>query len=89
MEYLLILGYAAAAVSLIGIFLNAKKLMACWPIWLVSNVMWITYSGIEGDVPSIVLWITFSIFNVYGWIKWKQDLKPKNKVHHIWPGEGK
>jgi len=58
---MLILGYLAAFVSLMGIILNARKIMACWPIWLLSNVMWITYSGIEGDVPSIILWTTFSI----------------------------
>ena len=72
---MLILGYLAAFVSLMGIILNARKIMACWPIWLLSNVMWITYSGIEGDVPSIILWTTFSIFNVYGWWKWRQDKK--------------
>jgi len=77
MSSLLILGYLAAIVSLIGIVLNAQKHMSCWPVWLVSNVMWITYSVIEGDVPSIVLWVTFSIFNIYGWIKWKKDRKPK------------
>ena len=79
MEWLLILGYAAAAVSLAGIFLNAKKIMACWPIWLVSNIMWITYSGIEGDLPSIILWSTFSLFNIYGWIQWRKDRKSKYK----------
>lgn len=77
MSSLLLLGYIAAVVSLAGIILNAKKMMACWPVWLVSNIMWITYSGIEGDIPSVVLWITFSIFNIYGWIQWRKDLRPK------------
>jgi len=74
---MLYLGYFAALISLIGIILNAKKHMACWPIWLFSNGLWITYSILEGDIPSIVLWILFSIFNVYGWMQWKKDLKPK------------
>ena len=78
MSWLLILGYLAAVTSLVGIVLNAQKHMACWPIWLVSNVMWLTYSGIEGDVPSLILWTTFSIFNVYGWIKWRKDKKNGN-----------
>ena len=72
---LALLGYIAAFISLIGIILNAKKHMGCWPVWLFSNVLWITYSGIEGDVPSIVLWILFSIFNIYGWVQWRKDRK--------------
>jgi nicotinamide riboside transporter PnuC len=75
MVNLLILGYLAGVVSLSGIILNAQKHMACWPVWLVSNVMWLIYSGIEGDVPSIILWVTFSCFNIYGWIKWRKDKK--------------
>ena len=83
---LVLFGYLAALVSLIGIILNAKKHMACWPIWIFGNVMWITYSGIEGDIPSVVLWVTFSIFNVYGWYQWKKDLKRKNGERG-WPNE--
>ena len=80
MSSLLILGYIAAIVSLIGIFLNARKHMGCWPVWLVSNIMWITYSGIEGDMPSIILWVTFSIFNIYGWWKWRKDIKKEKHL---------
>jgi len=70
-----ILGYFAALVSLIGIILNAKKEILCWPVWLFSNVLWITYSGIQSDIPYIILWILFSIFNIYGWIMWSKNKK--------------
>jgi len=66
------LGYFAALVSLIGIVLNAKKNMLCWPIWLISNFLWIGYSLLEMDIPSIVLWIMFSFANIYGWVIWKK-----------------
>jgi len=75
-------GYLAAFVSLVGIILNAKKNIWCWVIWLFSNAMWITYSAIEGDVPSIVLWTLFSIVNVYGWVQWIKDKKPLTNVGH-------
>jgi nicotinamide riboside transporter PnuC len=86
MENLLFLGYTAALFSLVGIVFNAQKKMACWPVWLISNIMWITYSVIEGDMPSILLWITFSIFNIYGWVQWKKDLQRKNGERG-WPNE--
>jgi len=69
---LIILGYTAAFVSLIGIILNAKKIMACWPVWIFSNLMWITYSGIQGDIPYIILWSVFTLSNVYGWVQWSK-----------------
>jgi len=81
-----ILGYSSFVVSLIGILLNAKKKISCWPVWLVSNAGWIVYSLIQKDVPSIVLWITFSAFNVYGWIQWrkdKQEFKPFTGNYNI------
>jgi nicotinamide riboside transporter PnuC len=70
-----ILGYSSFAVSLLGILLNSKKKINCWPVWLVSNAGWIVYSIIEKDPPSTVLWIAFSAFNVYSWIQWKKDEK--------------
>lgn len=68
-----ILGYSSFIVSLVGVLLNANKKISCWPVWLISNMGWILYSIIQGDYPQIVLWITFSAFNVYGWIQWKRE----------------
>jgi len=68
-----ILGWIATIISIIGIILNAKKIIYCWPVWLLSNILWITYFSVLKNGPSIVLWIVFSIFNIYGWIKWKQN----------------
>jgi len=76
------LGYVAAMISLIGIILNARKEILCWPVWLFSNVLWIIYSVIEGDTPSVILWILFSIFNIYGWVQWKKD-KIKKRENYI------
>ena len=71
-----ILGYSSFAVSLIGILLNAKKNILCWPVWLASNAGWITYSVYQGDFPQILLWITFTAFNFYGWLQWGKDKTP-------------
>jgi nicotinamide mononucleotide transporter len=70
-----VLGYSTFLVSLIGIILNAKKNILCWPVWLVSNAGWITYSIIRKDFPQLILWICFTAFNFYGWWQWKKDEK--------------
>jgi len=72
-----LLGWIATAISIIGILLNAKKNMWCWPVWLVSNVLWVTYFIILANPQSITLWVVFSLFNVYGWIQWRKDEKLK------------
>lgn len=69
------LGWVATVISISGIVLNAKKNILCWPIWLMSNAAWITYFIIKFDPPSLILWIVFTIFNVYGWIQWRKDKK--------------
>ena len=70
-----LLGWIATAISIIGILLNAKKNIWCWPVWLVSNVLWITYFIILTNPQSITLWVVFALFNVYGWIQWSKDKK--------------
>jgi nicotinamide mononucleotide transporter len=71
-----LLGWAATATSIIGIGLNARKNIYCWPVWLLSNVLWISHAIILKDAPSIFLWAVFGISNIYGWFQWKKD---KNK----------
>jgi nicotinamide mononucleotide transporter len=71
----MLLGYIAAFVSLVGILLNARKNIWCWPVWLVSNVLWIYYSVVEGDIPSIILWSMFSGANLWGWYIWSKENK--------------
>lgn len=75
---MVLLGYVAAFISLIGILLNASKNILCWPIWLVSNALWIYYSHMEGDLPSVILWIMFSATNLWGWYSWSK-LSKKQK----------
>ena len=74
---MIVLGYIAAFVSFIAILLNARKNIWCWPIFLLSNVLWIYYSYMEGDIPSILLWSMFSGANVFGWYTWHKDSKNK------------
>jgi len=68
-----ILGWGASVLSIFGIYLNARKNIWCWYVWLVSNVGWLIYYLDKKDLPAIVLWIAFACFNVYGLIMWKRN----------------
>ena len=50
-----LLGWVASILSIFGIYLNAKKNIWCWYVWLVSNVGWLIYYLDKKDLPAIVL----------------------------------
>ena len=78
-----IIGWIATVLSIIGIVLNAKKLISCWPVWLLSNVLWIIYFVNMWNPQSLILWIVFFAFNIYGWVQWKKDKKTDDNKRNI------
>jgi len=63
----------ALILSVIGIILNAKKIIWCWLVWIISNMFWIIYMINRDEISSVILWIVFTIFNIYGWYEWKKN----------------
>ena len=51
-------------------FLNALKIIWCWSIWSVANILWLYISFKKKDWAQVFLWITFILANIYGWIMW-------------------
>lgn len=69
--------WIAVILSLIGMILNAKKNIWCWPIWILSDCVWLYCVAIKTYQPQqIILWIAFLISNIYGWYWWRK-LKSK------------
>ena len=68
-----LISWIATMFSIAGILFNSRKIIWCWPIWLISNILWIIYFAHLKMTPSVVLWIVFSIFNVYGWVQWNKE----------------
>ena len=65
-----VVGWVATTLSVVGIILNALKMIICWPVWIVSDFFWL-YWAIKKKVWSQVwLWIVFMLFNVFGWYMW-------------------
>jgi len=53
--------------------LNAKKIIWCWPIWILSCFVWMYYSIYSKQWFLLSVWIGFCVANVYGWRKWYTD----------------
>ena len=61
------LGYI---LTIVGLILNGKMIIWCWPIWIVSDVVWIWYFYPKRELAVVILNITFIILNFYGWYQW-------------------
>ena len=70
--------WIGATLSIVGIALNANKLITCWPVWIASNFFWLAYSLPQKDWAYVVLWVVFVFFNSYGWYQW---LSKKGEAH--------
>ena len=67
--------WIASGLSILGIILNAKKKILCWPVWLLSCFTWLYVALFNYDNPhwpEVVLWGTFALFNSYGWYEWSR-----------------
>ncbi|MDP3762871.1 MAG: nicotinamide mononucleotide transporter [bacterium] len=81
MEFLLAhINWVAVSLSIIGIFLNANKMISCWPVWIASNICWLVYVIPKNEGAEIVLWSVFALANAYGWYQWlkKEDRTKKD-----------
>lgn len=58
--------------SILGIYFNAKKIIYCWHIWILSNIFWIIYSIQTNQIPALIMWVVFIFSNIYGYIQWRK-----------------
>ena len=70
-EFLLThINWIAVSLSIGGIFLNANKMISCWPVWILSNACWLIYVIPKKEGAEILLWSVFALANAYGWYQW-------------------
>ena len=67
---LIAISWIAAFVSMFGVVLNSYKIIWCWPIWIVSNAIWIYYGVKTKQWSLVILWIVFTFANIFGYYQW-------------------
>ena len=65
-----LLSWVASILSLSGVILNAQHIIYCWPIWCIANVFWIFWAYKKREWSQFILWIAFTLSNLYGWWCW-------------------
>lgn len=65
-----IIEWIATAVSLIGLILNAQQIIWCWPVWCISNILWIYYTYKTKQFAQLLLWAAYTVVNVWAYFEW-------------------
>lgn len=67
-----------AAYSVIGQWLQAKKYMENWPLWLVVNGVYVGWFYFSLDFKlSAGLYLVFAILSIAGWRAWARELRAR------------
>ena len=60
------------ALSILGSYLNAKKLSICFVVWSFCNIGWGIIDIISGNYPRAVLDAVQLAISIYGLYKWRK-----------------
>ena len=66
------MSWLAFIITIIGIYLNAEKSIWCWPLGIVSCILWAIVAIQGGLVALFVLQLVLLGMNVYGWKRWSK-----------------
>ena len=61
------------ALSLVGVWLNIKKKVSGFYIWLIGDIGWVYIDFKEGLTSQAVLFIVYSFLCIYGIYEWRQS----------------
>lgn len=67
-----IVGTIAALLAITGVVLNNRKLLACFPIWLVSNGLSCGLHIHAGLMSLAARDLVFMALAVEGWLRWRR-----------------
>ena len=63
------------ALSIIGMWMLARKYIEQWGVWLVVNVVSAMLYFSKGMMPTGIVYTVYSIVPIFGYIKWKRLMK--------------
>ncbi|MGG2309979.1 nicotinamide mononucleotide transporter, partial [Salmonella enterica] len=63
----------ACAGSVLGTYWCGKKIIWCWPLWIVASFIWIVVMSIKSDWAAVFMFSCYEVFNVIGWRKWAAE----------------
>jgi nicotinamide mononucleotide transporter len=71
----------AAAITLVGIWLTTRRTLLCWPVVLVSDVLYLIVFHRENLKSDSYLQVFFIAFTLYSWWNWARGTRTDGKVN--------
>lgn len=69
-----------AVVTVLGIWLTTKRLMICWPIVLLADVLYLVIFFRARLFSDALLQLLFVVFTLYGWWHWQRGVREDGEV---------
>lgn len=66
--------------TLAGIWLTTRRLMVCWPVVLVADLLYLLIFFRARLYSDALLQISFVLFTLYGWWHWARGLRTVGEV---------
>ena len=63
-------GWVGFLLILFGYYLNAKKNIYCFLLWIIGNSIYFNYGFIIEALPVMAMSIFILIMNIYGYYSW-------------------
>jgi nicotinamide riboside transporter PnuC len=68
-----VLSSIAASVCLLGIWLNSRKDIRCWPVWIAGGLLWCLVAAMGSQWALLLLNLLYIPFEVQVWRAWRRD----------------
>ena len=62
--------FIGMALSILGIMFSISKNPWCWPLWILSAIIFLIIEIRDKRLAYIILWIMYLGFDIYGWYLW-------------------
>ena len=73
----------AAAITLVGIWLTTRRTLICWPVVLVSDVLYLVVFYRENLKSDTLLQVFFIAFTLYSWWNWWRGVQQDGKIQAV------
>lgn len=74
---------AGVVVTLVGIWLTTRRLMLCWPITLLADLLYLAIFFRAQLYSDALLQVFFVVFTLYGWWHWWRGLRAEGEVRVV------
>jgi len=74
---------AGALITWLGIWLTARRVLACWPVVLAADVLYLVVFYRARLYSDALLQVFFVVFTLYGWWHWWRGLREEGEVRVV------